>query len=191
MDQNIFYMRLDRIGLDPWPTCALTQIRNRAYAAIGGPESEQNGAEFVRVIPNSRLLSVSQPNVETVETKKGTLAMKFSIPQKLITLSVLGLAAAAFTGTSYAAVNADAAAALAKKSDCLKCHAIDKDKKAASYKKIAEKYKGKADAEAKLMDVLTKSPKVKQQDGTEEEHKAVASKDAAEIKNLIGWILAQ
>jgi cytochrome c len=129
--------------------------------------------------------------METVETKKGNLAMKFSIPQKLITLSVLGLAAAAFTGTSYAAVNADAAAALAKKSDCLKCHAIDKDKKAASYKKIAEKYKGKADAEAKLMDVLTKSPKVKQQDGTEEEHKAVASKDAAEIKNLIGWILAQ
>jgi cytochrome c len=128
--------------------------------------------------------------MQTVETKKGTLAMKFSIPQKLITLSVLGFAAA-ITSTSYAAVNADAAAALAKKSDCLKCHAIDKDKKAASYKKIAEKYKGKADAEAKLMDVLTKSPKVKQQDGTEEEHKVVATKDAAEIKNLIGWILAQ
>jgi cytochrome c len=133
---------------------------------------------------------VSQPIDENSSTKKGTLAMKLSIPQRLITLSVLGLAAA-FTGTSYAAVNADAAAALAKKSDCLKCHAIDKDKKAASYKKIAEKYKGKADAEAKLMDVLTKSPKVKQQDGTEEEHKVVASKDAAEIKNLIGWILAQ
>jgi cytochrome c len=128
--------------------------------------------------------------MQTVETKKGTLAMKFSIPQKLITLSVLGFAAA-ITSTSYAAVNADAAAALAKKSDCLKCHAIDKDKKAASYKKIAEKYKGKADAEAKLIDVLTKAPKVKQQDGTEEEHKVVATKDAAEIKNLIGWILAQ
>ncbi len=117
--------------------------------------------------------------------------MKLSIPQKLATMSVLGVAALAFSSTACAAVNADAAAALAKKSDCLKCHAIDKDKKASSYKKIAEKYKGKADAEAKLVDVLTKAPKVKQQDGTEEEHKVVATKDAAEIKNLIGWILAQ
>ena len=117
--------------------------------------------------------------------------MKLSIPQKLIALSVLGISATAFSAASFAAVNADAAAALAKKSDCLKCHAIDKDKKASSYKKIAEKYKGKADAEAKLIDVVTKAPKVKQQDGTEEEHKVVASKDAAEIKNLVGWILAQ
>ena len=117
--------------------------------------------------------------------------MKLSIPQKLITLSVLGVTAAAFSGSTYAAVNADAAQALAKKSDCLKCHAIDKDKKASSFKKIAEKYKGKADAEAKLVDAVTKSPKVKQQDGTEEEHKAVATKDMAEIKNLVGWILAQ
>ena len=121
----------------------------------------------------------------------GNFAMKLSIPQKLITLSVLGVTAAAFSGSTYAAVNADAAQALAKKSDCLKCHAIDKDKKASSFKKIAEKYKGKADAEAKLVDAVTKSPKVKQQDGTEEEHKAVATKDMAEIKNLVGWILAQ
>jgi len=117
--------------------------------------------------------------------------MKLSIPQQLITISVLGVAAAAFSGTSYAAVNADAASALAKKSDCLKCHAIDKDKKASSFKKIAEKYKGKADAEAKLVDAVTKAPKVKQSDGTEEEHKMVATKDMAEIKNLVGWILAQ
>jgi len=125
------------------------------------------------------------------ETKKGKLAMKFSIPQKLIALSVMGVAAAALSAPSYAAVNADAAQALAKKSDCLKCHAIDKDKKAMSFKKIAEKYKGKPDAEAKLVDAVTKAPKVKQSDGTEEEHKVVATKDMAEIKNLVGWILAQ
>ncbi len=117
--------------------------------------------------------------------------MKLSISQKLITVSALGVAALAFSGASSAAVNADAAQALAKKSDCLKCHAIDKDKKASSYKKIAAKWKGKADAEAKLIDTLTKSPKVKMTDGTEEEHKAIATKDMAEIKNLIGWILAQ
>ncbi len=117
--------------------------------------------------------------------------MKLSIPQKLITISVLGVAAAAFSGASYAAVNADAAASLAKKSDCLKCHAIDKDKKASSFKKIAEKWKGKADAEAKLMDSLTKAPKVKMLDGTEEEHKVIGTKDVNEIKNVIGWILSQ
>lgn len=117
--------------------------------------------------------------------------MKFSIPQKLITVSVLGVAAAAFSGASHAAVNADAAAALAKKSDCLKCHAIDKDKKASSFKKIAAKWKGKADAEAKLIDSVTKAPKVKLVDGTEEEHKVIATKDPAEIKNIIGWILSQ
>ena len=117
--------------------------------------------------------------------------MKIVTPKKLITLSVLAMAATALCGTSFAAVNAEAAMALAKKSDCLKCHAIDKDKKASSFKKIAEKWKGKADAEAKLMDNLTKAPKVKMSDGTEEDHKVIASKDAGEIKNVIGWILSQ
>lgn len=116
--------------------------------------------------------------------------MKLSTSQKLLALAIVGCAAV-FSVASHAAVNADAASALAKKSDCLKCHAIDKDKKASSFKKIAEKYKGKADAEAKLIDSVTKAPKVKQQDGTEEEHKVVASKDAGEIKNLVGWILSQ
>ena len=117
--------------------------------------------------------------------------MKLSIPQKLITLSVLGVAAAAFSGACSAAVNVEAATSLAKKSDCLKCHAIDKDKKATSFKKISAKWKGKPDAEAKLIDSLTKAPKVKLADGTEEEHKVIATKDVNEIKNLIGWILAQ
>lgn len=116
--------------------------------------------------------------------------MKLSTPQRLVALATLSCVAA-FSASTYAAVNADAASALAKKSDCLKCHAIDKDKKASSFKKIAVKYKGKADAEAKLIDSITKAPKVKQQDGTEEEHKMVASKDTSEIKNLVGWILAQ
>ncbi len=117
--------------------------------------------------------------------------MRLSIPQKLITLCVVGVAATAFSSASNAAVNAEAAAALAKKSDCMKCHAIDKDKKATSFKKIAERWKGKPDAEAKLIDSLTKAPKVKQLDGTEEEHKVIATKDMAEIKNVIGWVLSQ
>jgi len=117
--------------------------------------------------------------------------MKLSLSHKLIALSVLGAAAAAFSPMSSAAVDAAAAQALAKKSDCLKCHAIDKTKKAPSYQKIAAKWKGKPDAEAKLIDNITKAPKVKLEDGTEEEHKVIATKDMAEIKNIVGWILAQ
>jgi len=38
---------------------------------------------------------------------------------------------------------------------------------------------------------MTTSPKVKLEDGTEEEHKAINTKDQAAIKNLASWILAQ
>jgi len=91
----------------------------------------------------------------------------------------------------HAAVDADAAQALAKKSGCMKCHAVDKAKKGASFQKTAAKYKGKADGEAKVTDSITKAPKVKFEDGTEEAHKVVDSKDPKEIKNLVQWILAQ
>ena len=47
------------------------------------------------------------------------------------------------------------------------------------------------DAEAKLTDMVTKSPKVKFEDGTEEEHGAVKTQDAAQVKNLVQWILSQ
>lgn len=117
--------------------------------------------------------------------------MKLSLIQKLIKLSSLGLLMAVFTGASYGAVDADAAVSLAKKSDCLKCHAVDKDKKAASFKSIAEKWKGKADAQAKLTESITKGPKVKLKDGSEEVHKAIASQDANDIKNVVDWILSR
>ena len=117
--------------------------------------------------------------------------MKLHSPQRLVLMSVIGVAASCMAGASIAAVDADAAQALAKKSDCMKCHAVDKDKKASSYKAIAAKWKGKPDAEAKLIDSLTKQPKVKLKDGSEEEHKAIPTKDMNEIKNLIGWILSQ
>lgn len=111
---------------------------------------------------------------------------------KLIASLVIAAAGAVLNATpTYAAVDAGAAEALAKKSGCMKCHAVDKAKKGSSFKQTAAKYKGKADAEAKVTDSITKSPKVKFEDGTEEAHKAVDSKDAKEIKNLVQWILAQ
>lgn len=111
--------------------------------------------------------------------------------RKLVAISTIGAALGLASVNALAAPDAAAAQALARKSDCLKCHAVDKTKKAPSYQKIAAKWKGKADAEAKLVDFVTKGGKVKLEDGTEEDHKIVQTKDMGEIKNLVGWILAQ
>ncbi|MFZ2309237.1 MAG: c-type cytochrome [Rhodoferax sp.] len=92
---------------------------------------------------------------------------------------------------AHAAVDEDAAKALAKKNDCFKCHALDKSKKGPSLKKIAAKYKGKADGQEKAIKNMTTGPKVKLEDGTEEDHKVIDTKDTAQIKNLADWILAQ
>ena len=106
-------------------------------------------------------------------------------------LSLLAAAAAAFAFSMPAAAAPDAAAATKAMKDngCTKCHSVDKSKKGPAYQKVAAKYKGKADAEAKLSDFLAKGPKVKMDDGSEEEHKAV--KDAGTVKNLVQFILAQ
>jgi cytochrome c len=99
--------------------------------------------------------------------------------------AALGAAAPAF------AVDAEAAQKLAKASGCTKCHSVDKTKKGPPYKKTAEKMKGKADAEQTVYDQITKPQKVKLEDGTEDDHGAVKSKDEAEIRNLVQWILSQ
>jgi cytochrome c len=88
------------------------------------------------------------------------------------------------------ALDADAAQALLKKSDCLKCHAVDKKKDGPSYKEVAAKHKGKPDAEQKLFTHVTTNPKVKV-DGKEEEHTSLKTKDEAEIRNVIQWILSR
>jgi cytochrome c len=99
-------------------------------------------------------------------------------------------AAASFTAPAIAA-DGDAAMKLAKDSGCTKCHSVDKTKKGPSFQKTAGKYKGKADAETKVTDQITKPQKVKLEDGTEDDHGAVKSKDPAEVKNLVQWILSQ
>ncbi len=99
-------------------------------------------------------------------------------------LSILVAAVA----VSFAAGAQEAPKAL-KDNGCTKCHAVDKSKKGPAYQKVAAKYKGKADAEAKLVQFLTTGPKVKLDDGSEEEHKAL--KDAAVAKELAKWVLSQ
>ena len=95
-----------------------------------------------------------------------------------------------WTGALNAAVDAEAAEDLARKSKCFKCHAVDKKKDGPSYQKIAAKYKGKADAEQKLYKHMTTNPKV-EVDGKKEEHKSLKSKNDAEIRNVVQWILSR
>jgi len=89
------------------------------------------------------------------------------------------------------AVNEDAATDLAKAGKCFRCHSVDKAKKAPSYKRIAAKYKGKADAEEKLLKHLSGTKSVKVEDGGDEEHEPPPAKDAADLKNLVNWILTR
>lgn len=103
---------------------------------------------------------------------------------------LLAFPVAIFVSSQAFAVDAEAAQKLAKKNDCLKCHAIDKTKKGPSYKKIAAKYKGKPEGEAKLIENFTTGPIVKMDDGTEEEHKVVNTRDMQQLKNLAQWILS-
>jgi cytochrome c len=101
------------------------------------------------------------------------------------------LLAVGLTCGAMAAQAQDVAAAEAslKDSKCSKCHSVDKDKSGPSYKKTAEKYKGKADAEAKLVTHLTTGPKIKV-DGEEEVHVKLKG-DEAVAKNVAKYILTR
>lgn len=88
------------------------------------------------------------------------------------------------------AVDDAAAEALARKSGCFKCHAIDKKKDGPPYKEIATKWQGKGDAEQKLTTHITTAPKVKI-DGKEEDHEQLKSKDPGDVKNVVQWILSR
>lgn len=108
---------------------------------------------------------------------------------KNVALSALVLACVGAASSAQAA-DAAAAEALARKSDCFKCHAIDKKKDGPPYKEISAKYKGKADAEQKLYTHLTTNPKV-EVDGNKEEHTSLKTKNEADIRNVVQWILSR
>ncbi len=88
------------------------------------------------------------------------------------------------------AADADAAQALARQNNCFRCHSVEKAKDGPAWKDVAAKYKGKADAQQRLLTHLTTGEKAKFADGHEEEHKIIKSPDVAKTKNLIDWILS-
>ena len=107
---------------------------------------------------------------------------------KLRAILVLGLA---FALNPAFAVNEDAASELAKAGKCFRCHSVEKAKKAPSYKRIAAKYKGNPDAEAKLLKHLSGVKSVKVEDGGDEDHEPPPSKGPDDLKNLVQWILTR
>lgn len=111
-----------------------------------------------------------------------------SITRTLFTLAAVS-AALAMTPTVHA-MDATAAEKLARQEGCLRCHGIERPKDGPAYKAIAEKNRGKADAEARLVKHLSSGRNVKFEDGHEEEHKIPKTKDPEQIKNLIQWILS-
>lgn len=103
--------------------------------------------------------------------------------------SVVGASVFLLSG-QVLALDAAAAEKLARQEGCLRCHGIDRAKDGPAYKEIAAKHKGKAGAESELVKHLSSGRKVKFEDGHEEEHKVPKTKDEAQIKNLIQWILS-
>lgn len=111
--------------------------------------------------------------------------------KRSLLLAGYAVAALASISPTYAAIDEAAAKALAKKNDCFKCHAVDKTKKGPSYKKIAAKYKEKKLDEKEAIKQMTTGPKVKLEDGTEEDHKIIDTKDPKALSNIAQWILSQ
>ena len=92
--------------------------------------------------------------------------------------------------TAAGAQDAAQAEALLKKSGCMKCHAVSAKKEGPSFKDVAAKYKGKPDGVAAVTRQITASPKMKI-DGREELHDALKTKNEAEIKNVVAYILSR
>lgn len=112
-------------------------------------------------------------------------------PRLLALTAALGcLLAGGFSLAAAQTVDVAGAEALAKKSKCSNCHSLDKKKSGPTYKETAAKYKGKPGGESTLFTHLTTSPKV-MVDGKEEVHESPKTKNEAEIKNLVGWILSR
>lgn len=106
----------------------------------------------------------------------------------VVPLGVLWLALAA--GPAWAEPDADAARALAKRNDCFKCHTIDKDKSAPAYRRIASRLKSKPDAVDVIVEHITSGHVVRLQDGTDEKHRIIDTRDPGELRNIALWILS-
>ncbi len=116
--------------------------------------------------------------------------MSYHARSKMMLSAVSAAIALAFSINACASIDVEGAKALARENNCFKCHGVDKEKDGPAYKKVAEKYRGKAGAEEKLIHHVTSGEKAKFADGHEEDHKIIKTKDMEAIRNLVAWILS-
>lgn len=102
----------------------------------------------------------------------------------------LVLIAIGVPASAQPAVDHEAAERLLKRNDCFKCHAIDKDKKAPAYKKVAARLRARSYGADYVIRHVTTGPQVRLEDGTEETHRIIDTRDPAELDNLARWLLA-
>lgn len=102
-----------------------------------------------------------------------------------IALIIAGLAISSFS----AAALADDAAALAKKSGCMNCHAIGATVVGPSFKDVAAKYKGDGEASAKLVTKLQNGGSGVW--GTMPMPAQKGKLSEADTKTLVDWVLGQ
>ena len=95
-----------------------------------------------------------------------------------------------FSATAAHALSDDEVKSLMKKNNCFKCHAENKAKDGPSYKEIAEKNRDKPDIAAKFYKRVTSLEKVEIK-GKQEDHEPLKTKDDAEIKAIVQWILTR
>ena len=76
-----------------------------------------------------------------------------------------------------------------KRSKCLNCHSVTREKDGPSYQSVSEKYKKHPDPREALFEHLTSSPTITV-DGKEESHVSFKTSDTAEIMNVVDWILS-
>jgi cytochrome c len=107
-----------------------------------------------------------------------------------LTAAAVAAALAMAVSPSVLAQDVAAAEATLKKSGCLKCHAADRKKDGPSFKESGAAFKAKPDGEKLLFTRLSTTTKIKV-DGKEEDHDPLKTKNEAEIKNVVTYILTR
>lgn len=93
---------------------------------------------------------------------------------------------ALLVGAALWAMQAQASEALARKSDCLGCHAVATKLVGPAYKDVAAKYAGQADAQAMLVQSIRNGSVGKWGDLPMPAHPKLSEADA---KKLAAWVL--
>jgi len=96
-------------------------------------------------------------------------------------MSMVRLAVAVIGMAAASTVMAQSGADLVKSKGCLNCHAVSTKKVGPAFKDIAAKYKGQADAGAKLAGELKEG----------KGHPAKIAGSDADIKAMVDYVLAQ